>query len=286
MKRILLFLTLALSIQSIAQNAKLGFQKGQKIEMTVESKKSSSLELMGQAMESTVDAKIITSYDIKDVTSNGSVIEHKVKRLVFTADGMGQKQSFDSEKESDLTGELGKILEKSIKNKYTLTLDQTGKITDVKLDDDNPNAKPSEESEMVADLVSTQLGLNLNVPKAGVISELSILPARSLKQGDTWVDTSSTEGTTRKTNYTVKTITDNEITLDFTDQTNISTTKSIMGTTAIVNSKNSSTGSIVVDKKTGILKQKTSTIYTDGKIEAQGQTIPQKEKTTVTITVK
>jgi hypothetical protein len=53
-----------------------------------------------------------------------------------------------------------------------------------------------------------------------------------------------------------------------------------------VNSKNSSTGSIIVDKKTGILKQKTSTIDTDGKIEAQGQTIPQKEKTTVTITVK
>ena len=160
MKRIILLLTLALSIQSFSQNAKLGFQKGQKIEMTIESKKSSSLELMGQAMESTVDAKIITSYDIKDVNGNGSVIEHKVKRLVFTADGMGQKQSFDSEKESDLTGELGKILEKSIKNKYTLTLDPSGKITDVKLDDDNPNAKPSEESDMVADLVSTQLGLN------------------------------------------------------------------------------------------------------------------------------
>jgi len=174
MKRIILIAALGFSIPSFAQNAKLAFQKGQKIEMTVESKKASTVELMGQAMESTANATITTSYDIKDVNASGTVIEHKVKRLVFTADGMGQKQSFDSEKEADLQGELGKILEMSIKNKYTLTLDPTGKITNVKLDDDNPNAKPDAETEMIADLVSTQLGLNLNTPKAGVISELSI----------------------------------------------------------------------------------------------------------------
>lgn len=286
MKRILLIAVLGLTISSFAQNGKLTFQKGQKIEMTVESKKLSTLELMGQPMESTVNATITTSYDIKDVNANGTVIEHKVKRLVFTADGMGQKQSFDSEKESDLQGELGKILEKSIKNKYTLTLDPSGKITNVKLDDDNPNAKPNDDSEMIAELVSSQLGLNLNTPKAGGVSELAILPALSLKKGDTWVDTASTVETTRSTNYTVKSINDNEVTLDFTEVTNVQATKTIMGTQAIVKAKNSSTGNIVIDKKTGILKQKTSTIDTDGNIEAQGQSIPQKEKTTVTVTVK
>ena len=134
MKKIILFFVLGLSIQSFAQNAKLNFQKGQKLEMTLESKKASSIELMGQAMESTVNSTVTTSYDVKDVNANGAVLEHKVKRLVFTAEGMGQKQSFDSEKEDDRNGELGKILEKSIKNKYTLTLDPSGKIINVKLD--------------------------------------------------------------------------------------------------------------------------------------------------------
>ncbi|MGZ8537922.1 MAG: DUF6263 family protein, partial [Flavisolibacter sp.] len=166
------------------------------------------------------------------------------------------------------------------------TLDPTGKITDVKLDDDNPNDTTTDESKMVAELVSMQLGLNISVPKAGTISAFSILPARNLTQGEKWVDSSSVDGTSTTTNYTVKTITANDVTLDFTDLTNIKTTKSIMGTQAVVNSKNTSTGTIIVDKKTGLLKQKTTTTDTDGTIEAQGQTIPQKEKTTVTITVK
>jgi hypothetical protein len=284
MKRLILFVALSLSIHSFSQNAKLGLQKGQKIEMTVDTKKATTIELMGQAMESTVNATVTTSYDIKDVNANGTVIEHKVKRLVFTLDGMGQKQNFDSEKEGDLKGDIGKVLEKSIKNKYTVTLDPSGKITDVKLDDDNPNAKPNDENQMIAEMLSSQLGLT--IPKVGTLSDLSVLPARKLSQGEKWVDSSSVDGTSRTTNYTVKTINDNEVALDFTELTNIQTTKSIMGTQAVVNSKNTSSGSIVVDKKTGVLKQKTITTDTDGKIEAQGQTIPQKEKATVTITVK
>ena len=282
MKRIILIVTLAVSVTGFAQNGKLGFQKGQKIEMTIESKKSSTLELMGQAMTTTSNATLTSSYDIKDVNANGYVIEHKVKKLVFTSEGMGQKESFDSEKEGDLNGEMGKILEKSLKNKYTLTLDPLGKITAVKLDDDNPN----DESQMLADIVSSQLGLNLTIPKVGTATEFLVLPARNLKQGEKWVDSASVEGTSRKTNYTVKSISDTEINLDFSDETNIKTTQMIMGTEATMNTKNISSGNIVIDKKTGILKQKTTTIDSDGKIEAQGQSFPQKDKTTMTITVK
>jgi hypothetical protein len=283
MKKLALLGALALSLTGFAQNGKLGFQKGQKLEMTTEIKKTSAMELMGQSMESTVSSTMTTIYDVKDVTPSGSVVEHKVKRLVFSADAMGKTQSFDSEKQGDMDGEMGNILGKSIKNKYTLTLDPAGKITAVKLDDDNPN---DDEAAMMAEIISSQLGLPLSIPKTGTSTEFYILPARQLKKGDAWTDSSNFEGKKTRTVYTVNNITDADIVLDYTQNTDIDTKMNIMGTEANLTSKNKGTGQVTVDRKTGILRQKTAIVDTEGTIEAQGQTIPNKDKITMTITVK
>lgn len=282
MKKVALLAALAFSLTGFAQN-KTGFQKGQKLEMTTEIKKTSAMEIMGQSMESTVNSTMTTIYDVKDVTPSGSVVEHKVKRLVFSADAMGKSQTFDSEKEGDMNGEMGKILGKSIKNKYTLTLDPAGKVTAVKLDDDNPN---DEEAAMMAEIISSQLGLPISIPKTGTSTELYTLPSRQLKKGDTWTDSSSMDGKKSRTVYTVNNMTDADVVLDYTEDTDIDATMNIMGTEANVTSKNKATGQLTIDRKTGILRQKTATIDTDGTIEAQGQSIPNKDKTTVTITVK
>jgi hypothetical protein len=283
MKKAALLAALALSLTGFAQNGKTGFQKGQKLEMTTEIKKTSSMELMGQSMESTVTSTMTTIYDVKDVTPAGSVVEHKVKRLVFSADAMGKTQTFDSEKEGDINGEMGKILGKSIKNKYTLSLDAAGKVTAVKLDDDNPN---DDEAAMMAEIISSQLGLPLSIPKTGTSTELYTLPNRQLKKGDTWTDSSSFEGNKSRTVYTVNSITDADIVLDYTEDTYIDKKMNIMGTEANLTSKNKATGQVTIDRKTGILRQKTATVDAEGSIEGQGQIIPNKDKITMTITVK
>jgi len=281
MKRIFFALALTISVTSFAQ---LSFQKGQKLEVVTDIKKTSSLELMGQAIESKVNATLTEMFDVTNSAANAFTIEHKVKRLVFDAEGMQGKQTFDSEKEGDRSGEIGKLVEKALKNKYTMTLDATGKVTAVKLDDDNP--KGNSEADAVVGLISMQTGANLATPKAGDVTEFKILPAKTLKQSDTWTDTSSAEGTKEKTIYTVKSVSDNEITLDYTKETSISTKQMMMGTEASVNGTNKAVGTAVVDKKTGILKTKTETIDSDMTLEAQGQSIPVKEKSTRTITVK
>ena len=52
MKKILLIASIILSINGFAQkvNGKLSFQKGQKLEMVTETKKTTAMELMGQSM--------------------------------------------------------------------------------------------------------------------------------------------------------------------------------------------------------------------------------------------
>jgi len=282
MKKILLLALVSIATNTFAQT--LVFQNGQKLEVTTQIQKNSSLEIMGQAIESKVTATLNEIFDVKTAESNAITLEHKVKRLVFNAESMQGGQSFDSEKEGDRKGQFGKMLEKTLKNKYTVTLDGTGKVTAVKLDDDNPRGK--EEADALVDMLAIQTGLNLAAPKAGDPSEFKILQNREVKQGETWKETSASPIGKTTTNYTVKSVTDTEINLDFTEETLINGTQQVMGTEAAMNGVSKSTGTAVVDKATGILKTKTANIDSDITIGAQGMTMPVKEKATRTVTVK
>ncbi len=287
MKKILLIASLAFSVNSFAQNTsgKLNFQKGQKLEMVTETKKTTTMELMGQPMESTVNSTITQVFDVADANADSATIEHKIKRLVFAAEGMGNSQSFDSEKESDRKSEMGKIMEKNLKNKYKMTVDAYGKVISVKADDANPATKNA-EADAMAELASSQLGLSIGLPKSGDASIFKILPGKQISQGDTWTDSASSNGQKRRTVYKVSGITDTDILLDYTEAININTTQQIMGTDASIRSDDKVTGQITLDKATGLLKQKTATIDSTATMEAQGMSIPSTGKTIITITVK
>jgi hypothetical protein len=288
MKKVFVAACVMLSLNSFSQkvSGKLNFPKSQKLEMVTETNKTATMELMGQSMESTVNSTMTEVFDISGTDGNGANIEHKVKHLVFTANGMGNSQSFDSEKEDDRKGEMGKIMEKSLKNKYTMSVDPTGKITAIKLDDDNPNGTKNDKTDAMAELASTQLGVTLGLPKPGDASIFKILPDKEITTGDSWTDSSSANGQKRRTVYTVKSITDKEVTLDYTEDINVNTTQEIMGTQASIKSDDKVTGQVIIDRATGLLKQKTATMDTNATMEAQGMTIPSTGKTTITVTVK
>lgn len=285
MKKMLLVLGIALSTGAFAQkvDTKLSFQKG-KLDVITEISRTSSMELMGQSMESVVKSTTHEILDVQDVSASGTKIEHKMKRLRFSADAMGQSQSFDSEKQEDLKGEMGKIMEKSLKDKYTMVVDNSGKITSVKADDNNPQAKKDDAG--MADMMTNQLGVNLALPKAGSYSLFKILPGKAIGLGDAWVDTSSQPGVTKKSMYRVNSITNDDIVLDVTEETKISMTQQMMGTDATVNMNDKFTGKITLDKKTGLLKRKEGNSVTEGTFEAQGMTIPSTTKSTITTVVK
>jgi hypothetical protein len=289
MKKIILLASVAFATTGFAQkvNNKLTFTKGQKMEVVTEIKRNMNLEVMGQSMETVSNVTFTESYDVQDATANSASIEHKVKRLLLDiTGGMGGSQSFDSEKESDMNGEMGKMFKKSLKNKYTITVDPTGKITAVKADDDNPNAKKTEEDQ-AAQMVSGQLGLNMDLPKEGDLTVFKLLSEKEVGQGSSWIDSSSsTEGKKVMTNYTVSGITNTEILLDYSSTIDTHTTQQMMGQEATINLKDKVTGKVILDRKTGLLKQKTASAVSEGSIDAQGMSIPLSGKSNATITVK
>jgi hypothetical protein len=284
MKKLFLILVMAIGLSGLAQNtAKLTFPKGQKLEMTALTKAVISQEVMGQTMDMNVNSTIVRSFDIEDVTNGTAKIEHKVKKLQFAFDAMGQAQSFDSDKPEDMESEIGKSLEKSIKNKYSMTVDPSGTIVSIKADDDNPN--PNQKSDDVMTNVMGQFAEGLEVPKTGDIISLKVASQGNFTKGKTWTDSLSGEEKGIVT-YKVKDLTGSEILIDYVSEGTTKKKQEVAaGLQVDVNIKNKTTGTITLDKKSGLLKQRTVDSEGTGTMEVMGQSIPMKSKITGTITV-
>lgn len=289
MKQIFLFAALSLSLSGYTQavTSRISFTKGQKLEMVTESRKNSTMEFMGQSIATDMSSTLTEVFDVEDVTTAGATLEHKVKRMLFSMSSpMGQNQSFDSENPEDRKSEMGQLLEKKLlKNKYTITIDATGKIAAVKADDDNPQGKNSTDDEM-AGMMAQQLGMNLTLPKIGTGSPFKVLPDREVKKGDSWTDSSSADGAHRKTVYRLSDVSGEEMTVDFTEETRLETTQQLMGVEASLAITDKATGRIILDRKTGLLRRRTATALTEGTMDAQGMTVPIKAKTTTETMIK
>ena len=285
MKQLFLVAAIAFATTGFAQkvNNKLTFQKGQKLEMTSKVNTLISMEMMGQAMESKIDATVTRLFDVEDVTNNSATIEHKVRRIQMNFEApMQGVQTFDSDNEKDMKGDGGKVMEKALKNKYSMTVDAGGKITAVKADDNNPNNTPKKED---ADMMSTalaQFAAGFDLPKTGDTSEFMILPPKELAKGESWTDSSKNI----KTVYTLADVTDADIIVNYTEEASTSRIQEAMGQEITMNSKDKTTGKIILDKKSGLLKEKTATTNSEGNMEMAGQTMPMNTKTTKTVIVK
>ena len=284
MKKIFSLAALVISFNLYAQNGTaLVFPKGQKLEMTAQTKAVISQQVMGQSMDMNVNSSIVRSFDIEDVTNGTARIEHKIKKLQFDFDVMGQSQKFDSDKPEDMKSEIGKSLEKSIKNKYSMSVDPSGKIVSVKADDDNPN-KEDDGQDMMANVMS-QFTEGLQVPKSGDIISLKVVAAADLAKGKTWSDSLSGEET-GTVKYTVTDVSGSEVIIDYVSEGTTKRKQDVGGGMEMdVNIKNKTTGIITLDKKTGLLKKRTVDSQGSGTMQAMGQSIPMTSKITGVITV-
>lgn len=288
MKQIFAAAIVLISMHGFAQKTagSLSFQKGKKLEMVAQTKAVILQEVMGQSMDINVSSTIVRSFDVEDVSNGTARIEHKIKRLQFGFDVMGQQQSFDSDKEEDLKGEMGKSLEKSLKNKYSMMVDAGGKIVSVKPDDDNPNksAEEKDPNDMMGNMMA-QFAEGLEMPKAGDDIALKVSTKGKLTKGQSWTD--SLPGIEKGTlTYTVADVTGADVLIDYISEGSTQRSQEVgQGVTMDVNMKSKTTGKITLDKKTGLLKQRTIESQGSGTMEVSGQSIPMSSKVSGTITV-
>ena len=278
MKNIVLAACLVFSLSSYAQKVSnnLQFEKGKKLELIY--KANSTSTSMG---ETKMDVNITRSFDVEDVVNGNAVIEHKIKRIQFNVESMMGNEKFDSEKEADRKGDIGKALEKTLKNKYTMTLDATGRVVSVKQDDTDKDKQPTPEDRMLLGMIEGIAG-KIGAPEVGETSLFSILPAREVAVGETWLDTTAT----RSTQYTIRNITDDEIVVGYTETLNNEQKQEVNGMTITIVSADKTSGDIRIDRKTGLLKEKTATTTSEGSMSVMGQSMPMNSTSTKTWTLK
>lgn len=278
-------LTMVASAQKVSN--KLNFNKGQKLEVTTSGNSVITQEVMGQSMDIKMDFNIARALNVSDVANGNATIDHKIQSMKFSSEAMGQAQSFDSNKPEDLNSEMGKSLKKNLDKKYTMTLDNQGKVVSVK--EDGNAAKKSEDDAAGGAMAQMfgRMSSGFEAPKAGDVSEFAILPGKEVSRGDSWTDSlNKVKGMKGAITYTVNTISDSEVLLDYVQNTTLETTQQMMGMEATINTKEKTIGTVTIDRKSGLLKQRTATSNSEGTVDVQGMSIPVSSKSTAMTTVK
>jgi uncharacterized protein DUF6263 len=267
---------------------KLNFKKGDKIEVSSITKSVISQEAMGQNIEFNVERNITEIYEILDVNADQSKVNHTIKRIALIIDGMGQTQSFDSDKKDTVEGKAVSPLQDALVKKYEATINRQGTITGVK-NITEESSKPAEaNADMIVNLLK-MLGPTIQLPTQPVQGEASlfkIMPAKELGKNESWTDSTVNAEGKEITTYTLKDITATEILIDYTTQSSTSVKGEMMGMETTTNLNNKTKGTITIDKTSGIIKQKIGNTESNGTVEMMGQSIPLTAKSTTTINVK
>ena len=286
MKTTLLFSSLLISnaILSQAVSGKLKFGQGQVFEINVVIKTSIVQQAMGQAIDFNVDAAGYHTYKVTNTTDDNSTLNHQVNRISFTFDGMGQKINFDSKNEKDMNGRLGKPMKELLEKKYDIIIDSNGKTLmavpeKIQLSvSDNNMAVLSSMLKDVFDLVQP--------PQKGSSSFFKVLPNGETEKAKPWTESYTTSTGKFDAAYSITDINDTTIVIDFVANSVTVNKAEMMGSETTTTMNNKSTGKIILDRLTCIIKEKTFTTESSGNTEASFGTLPVTSKTTTTIVVK
>jgi hypothetical protein len=282
MKTFSLCLMLLAAPAAFSQKAanKLSFTKGQTLEV-VTNMNISAESMMGPISGTVTSAD---SYSVNDASPASFTLVKVPKQIKMDISYGSQQMKLDSDNPDAMSPMLAGPVKDIMSRKPEFTIDATGKILSVKKDD----AKKSDEEDASGMMGMMLPGMDFGsaLPKAGSPSFFQVLPGREVAVGDTWTDSLADGDNKNVIAYKVKDITDNEIVLEFAGNGTTVTTREAMGTKIAVNATTKATGSIIIDKTTGIIKQKRSTNTTETAMNLGGQDVNSTVKTTLVTNVK
>ncbi len=264
-------------------SSKLIFTQGQTFRIKTELKTTVSQEAMGNAIDFVSNGAAIHVYKVTNTTDDNSTLHHEVKQLSFNFDGMGTKRSFDSGNKKDTEGPFGAAAKDILSKSYDMIIDPAGKALVIK----------PEKIELVK--IDDRLAIVFNMlkdvthvvypPKKNEASFFKVLPDTAVGINDSWTEISENENGKVSTVYTLSAITDSTIIIDLKGKSSSVTKAEMMGTPTTTSMSNSYTGKVILDKTTGIIREKTIITESNGSTEAMGGNMPVTSKTTITIYV-
>lgn len=268
--------------QTVSGNLK--FEKGKVLIIDMKIKTSVTQRVGGNAIDFSADGSALHSYNVVNTTTGNTTLHHEVKKIAFNFEGMGQKRSFNSDSEKDMADQFGEPVKNILNKKFDITIDPNGKVITARAGKTGTE-KTDERLTIVLNMLKDITDVAYP-PQKGEASFFKILPAAETATGESWTDSLQNESGKFKTIYTLSGITDSTIIVDF--KTNAATLSKamMMGRETTTTMNSTGTGKIILDRATGIIKEKTIAIESNGNTEAMGGTVPVTAKTTITLYVK
>ncbi len=288
MKVIQLCLFLVLGLQFLsAQSVKLPlkFGQGQKFDISTRLNSTISQQAMGQAIDFSVNATGDHHYTVTNATEDNTTLHHNVSRLRFSFDGMGQKRSFDSNEEKDMNGPFGGYAKEILGKRYDMIIDQQGQTLMAipeKISIAETDARMAIINTMLKDVVSM-----VYPPKKDEPGFFQLFPDETVTPGLTWTRNVQDSSGRISEIYKITEMNDssNVIIIDYTAESVTITKAEMMGNETITTMNNKSTGKIIVDRVSGILREKNIKTESNGSSEAPFGTIPVTSKSEIIILV-
>lgn len=280
----LLLTALIPCISSGQSSTKLKFEQGKTYVINMDTKTQISQQAMGQAIDFIVNATGVHSYKVTNATEDNTTLHHEVKKITFAFDGMGQKMSFDSDKEKDMNGPFGKPVKEMKEKPYDMVIDPVGTVL-MAFPEKITTAQTDSRMAIINSMMKEVLDI-VQPPQKGTSSFFKLLPDKEVVKGDTWNETYQTESGKFANTYTVNDITDSTIVLDLSGTSNTVTKFEMMGNISTTTMNHKSTGKIVLDKASRLVTGKTINLEGNGNNESSFGTLPVTSKITIGITVK
>lgn len=268
--------------QKVSGNLKM--EPGSTYAVTLKINTTVAQQAMGQAFDFTLDATGQHSYRVTNANSDNNTLNHTVQRISFLFDGMGQKRNFDSGNEKDMEGPFGKPVKELLNRSYDMVIDPAGNTLMVLPE----KWEESEQDPRMAIMTNMMKGIYelARPPQKGSPSFFKVLPENELGIGETW--TSSTTQPNGKTDaaYKISEISDTIIVVDFATSSVTVNKAEVMGSETTTTMNNKSTGKIILDRNTGMIREKTEQTESTGQTETSFGTLPVTSRSNSTITVK
>jgi hypothetical protein len=280
----LFFLLMAISgAYSQQVNGKIKLAQGQILDITMQVSTSVVQQAGDQSIDFNVDAIGNHSYKVINSTEDNSTLHHQLQRISFSFEGMGPKRSFDSNEEKDLKGPFGKPMKEMLEKNYDIIVDNNGN-TLLSIPEKIKFAEMDNQMAIISSLLKDVMDL-VQPPQKGKGSFFKVLPDSAMVKGGTWTETYENENGKFNEAYALSGITDSTIIIDFAASSVTITKAEMMGTETTTTLNNKSTGKIILDKTTGIIREKTMNTESTGATESAFGNLPVSSKTKTIIKV-
>jgi Family of unknown function (DUF6263) len=281
-----IFLFLFFSIPSAfcqQVSGKIKMEQGQIYDISMQVKTSVAQQAGGQSIDFNVDATGYHSFKVTNATDDNNTLHHQIQRLKFSFEGMGPKRSFDSNEEKDLNGTFGKPIKEMLEKSYDIIIDTNGK-TLMAFPEKIKFAEMDNQMAIISNLLKDVLDL-VQPPLKENNSFFKVLPDTIVGKGGTWSESDSTANGRYNTAYSLSEITDSTIIIDFAGSSVTVSKAVMMGSETTTTMNNKSTGKIILDKTTKIIREKMINTESSGSTETSFGNLPVTSKTSTTITV-